>query len=448
MARQPLEYVVKDRAMSQKIEKIGFWSVFALVVGSQVGSGIFLLPASLAALGTMGLFGWGITGVGAIFLAIVFSKLCAHTPKTGGPHVYVLEAFGAHAGFYTAWTYWLISWISSIALVVTIVGSCASFMGEPNPWVHLVGEGVVLVLILTLNLRGLKMAGRSEVILSFLKLIPLLLIPLYGLFFLNTAHFLPLSCANGDVVGTLNSAALLTLWGFIGLETATAPAESVKNPRKTIPRALILGTSLVAALYIFNTVVIMGLIPTDVLCRTVSPYALAAQILWGPGWDFLISGLIALVCFGALNAWILTSGQIACGAAEDGLFPLLFLKKNAHGAPVWGIFLSGLGMVPFLILLMEEGFIDKVNAIIDLSATAFLLVYTLCVLAFLKLMWQKRIAPSLWMWGLGLLALAFCFWTLWAAGPKMIGLSAFAPLSGVVLKFFWRFQRRKAVLKK
>lgn len=422
--------------MSHQIEKIGFWSVFALVVGSQIGSGIFLLPASLAALGTMGIFGWCITGMGAIFLALVFSQLCMHIPKTGGPHVYVMEAFGTQAGFYTAWTYWLISWISSIALVVTIVGSFAPFLGAYTPLEHLLLEGFVLFSILTLNLRGLKMAGQGEVILSILKIIPLLLIPLYGVFFLNTAHFVPFTCTTGDIGGTLNSAALLTLWGFIGLEAATTPAENVTNPRKTIPRALILGTTLVAALYIFNTVVIMGLIPADILCKTTSPYALAAQILWGPGWDFLISWMIALVCFGALNAWILTSGQIARGAAESGLFPQFFLKQNAEGAPVWGVLLSGIGMIPFLILLMDKGFIHKINVIIDLSATAFLGVYTFCVLAFLKLIWQKRMAPSFWMWLLGIFSLIFCLWTLWAAGPKMMGLAAFIPLSGVVLRFF------------
>lgn len=436
--------MVKNRPMKNKVDKIGFWSVFALVVGSQVGSGIFLLPASLASLGTLGLFGWGITGIGAILLALVFSKLCSHAPHNGGPHVYVLEAFGTQAGFFTAWTYWLISWISSIALVITIAGSLASIFGFLNPFNHLLLEGLVLCLILILNLRGLQLAGRSEIILSTLKLIPLLLIPAYGLFFLNTDHFFPFTCANGDVGGTLNNAALLTLWGFIGLETATAPAESVENPRKTIPRALILGTTLVAVLYIFNTIVIMGLIPGDVLCQTASPYALAAQLLWGPGWDFLISGLIALVCFGALNAWILTSGQIAYGAAENGLFPPLFLKKNTQDSPIWGILLSGIGMVPFLILLMEKKFIHKINVIIDLSATAFLLLYALCVLAFLKLMWQKRMAPFFGMWLLGGSALVFCVWTLWAAGLKMIGLSFFIPLSGLLLKIFWRFQRKSS----
>src|SRR5580704_3865971 len=103
-------------------QKIGFWAVFALVAGSQIGSGVFMQPASLAPFGLYGLFGWLISGAGAIALALVFAWLCANFPKTGGPCVYMQEAFGPVVGYFTGWTYWVISWVSTTVLFVAAVG--------------------------------------------------------------------------------------------------------------------------------------------------------------------------------------------------------------------------------------------------------------------------------------------------------------------------------------
>src|SRR5437879_699390 len=102
--------------------RIGFWSVFALVTGSQIGSGVFMSPATLAPYGIWGLLGWVVSGLGALSLALVFSELCTRFPKTGGPHVYVKEAFGKTAAFFTGWTYWIVSFVSTTAVIVTSIG--------------------------------------------------------------------------------------------------------------------------------------------------------------------------------------------------------------------------------------------------------------------------------------------------------------------------------------
>ena len=102
--------------------KMGFWSVFALVTGSQIGTGVFMLPSSLAPYGISSLYGWVLSSLGAIALALVFAALCAQFPKTGGPHVYVKNAFGKPPAFFTGWTYWIISWVSTTAVIVSSVG--------------------------------------------------------------------------------------------------------------------------------------------------------------------------------------------------------------------------------------------------------------------------------------------------------------------------------------
>ena len=173
----------------------------------------------------------------------------------------------------------------------------------------------------------------------------------------------------------LNAAALLTLWGFIGVESATTPAESVENPKKTIPRAIIVGTLLVAVIYIFSSIVIMGVVPPQALAQSKAPFADAAQIIFGGNWYIVISIAASIVCLGTLNAWVLTSGQIALGAAYDGHLSKLFTIKNSHGAPKWGLIVSSLGMIPILIVTLNQDLIAQVNLIIDVSVTAFLFVY-------------------------------------------------------------------------
>lgn len=423
-------------------QKIGFWSVTSLVAGSQIGSGIFLLPASLAIYGGLSLASWLITATGAVLLALVFAKLCAKIPKTGGPHAYVQAAFGRNLSFFVAWTYWVISWMSSTAVVVAVVGYLHPVLGDIHPYTKLSLEILVLLSITWLNIQGVKAAGYAEFVFTILKIIPLGLIPLLGLKYINFDHFVPFNPSGEPWWVGLNAAALLTLWGFIGVECATTPAGSVKNPAKTIPKAIVVGTLIVAAVYMLSSFVIMGVVPLDVLARSKAPFADAARLIFGGHyWHIIIAIVGSIVCLGTLNAWILTSGQIAMGAAEDRLFPKLFKRVNAHQSPQTSILISSSGIVPLLFLTLHDNLVTQLNTIIDLSVTAFLMVYTLCILSFLKLMPKKRLLDRL----LGLGALLFCGWTLWAAGIKTLGLACLITLSGLPI-FYLQQRRRKSSL--
>src|SRR3989338_1171772 len=165
--------------------KIGFWSLFALVTGSQIGSGIFMLPANLAPFGWFSLLGWAISGVGAIALALVFAKLCSWFPKTGGPHVYARAAFGDKIAFWTGWTYWVVSWVSTTAVIVATVGYLSPLFGPFSANATLIGQVCLLGIVTWLNLQGVYAAGRVEFILTLLKFIPLIALPILGLIYFN-----------------------------------------------------------------------------------------------------------------------------------------------------------------------------------------------------------------------------------------------------------------------
>jgi len=253
---------------------MGLWMATALVVGNMIGSGIFLLPASLAGTaGPISLLGWLFTGAGAILLALVFANLGRALPRTGGPYAYAKRAFGDFAGFWTAWGYWIAVWAGNAAIAVAFVSYLTVFwpqVGANNLLGALVGIALIWLLTAT-NVLGTRESGMVQLVTTVLKFVPLAIIGLVGLFFIDGGNYEPFA-PNGASISLLSTTAALTLWAFIGLESATVPADEVKDPERTIPRATILGTVLATLLYLVATAAIMGIVPTEQLAGSTSPF--------------------------------------------------------------------------------------------------------------------------------------------------------------------------------
>jgi APA family basic amino acid/polyamine antiporter len=422
--------------------KIGFWSVFAIVTGSQIGSSVFMSPISLAPYGFYGVIGYCISSFAAISLCFVFSHLCSKFPKTGGPHVYVKHILGNDLAFFTGWTYWIISWVSTTTVILAVVGYLTPFFGDHHDksfYVFL--EIAILLCIVALNLKGLKFAGAAEFVLSIIKFIPLLLVPCFAFGHFNSENFIVHNeIATKPISEILGKVTLLTLFGFIGLETATAPAESVKNPTKTIPKAIILGTLFVSFLYILNCLAIMGMVDGEKLAHAKAPYVDVAKILFGGNWHLVIAALSAIICIGTLNAWILTSGQIALGLARDGFMPQFFNKQNKNEAPQVAILISSIGIIPLLFLTANENLATQATYLIDISVISFLFVYLICTISFLKD--QITSGINIYLSTIGLLALAFCLWIIYETKIETLGISSFFTLTGLPLYIFW-YKRSK-----
>ncbi len=431
-------------------KKIGFWAVLAIVMGSQIGSGVLMLPASLAPYGKMSLMGWVVSGLGAIALSLVFASLCHAYPKTGGPHVYVAETFGRHWAFFSGWTYWVISWVSSTAVIVASIGYLTPILSH---WIHptyYLGLEIFLLLAITfLNLKGVSSAGKAEFFLTLMKFVPLFLLPLAGLWYFDIANFNVSTTAQTlTPTETLARVTLLTLWGFIGLESATTPAGSIDNPQKTIPKAIVIGTLLVALLYFLNSVGIMGLLPGEKLSHSNAPYVDATQVIFGGHWHIVISVMASIVCIGTLNAWMLASGQIALGLAQDKLLPAYFGKTNSKDAPYVALLISAIGILPLLYLSAQQTLTQTITHIIDVSVVAFLFVYFICCLAFLKIIRQQTssIIIKLLKMSYGIVALLFCGWVIYQTDIKTLGLAGLFVLSGVPV-FVYQYFSRKTTFK-
>ncbi|WP_341812510.1 APC family permease [Wolbachia endosymbiont (group A) of Conops quadrifasciatus] len=417
------------------LNRIGFLTVFALVISSQVGSGVFMLPISLAPYGSYSLISWVISGAGAVSLALVFATLCAKFPETGGPHVYVKHVFGPTAAFFVGWTYWVITWVSTTALTVVGVGYLTPFFHEDIQSMRLLLELLLLTVIVLVNLRGIAAAGRVEFLLTVVKISVLIAIPVAELFFFDKNNFITSKEISSLTTSQiLARSTLLTLWCFVGVELATAPAGSVDNPAKTIPRAVVLGTIFVAIIYFINNFAIMGLINGNDLASSKAPYADAIKIMFSGNWHLIMSVISFIFCVGSLNAWVLSSGQVAFGLAKDGLMPQFFAKQNKHDSPFWGITISAIGTAILLILTSNNNFAQQITSIIDFSVVSFLFVYLACSLAFLKVIIKEK---NYYKFLICSMATTFCCWVILEIPINTLLIASLFTVSGIPLYLFW-----------
>lgn len=241
---------------------LGLWRATSLVVGNIVGSGILMLPASLGLYGSLGLVGWGITTVGAICVALVFSRLARRIPEIGGPYAYAHKAFGDFIGFQMAWSYWVGLWAGNAAIATAFVSYLTVFwpvLGHDMTLGFSVAAGSIWGFTI-LNAISLRLAGSFQLIATVVKVLPLAAIGIFGFFYIDLNNFATFNPSGQPIFTALGSTLALTLFAFLGIESATVPAEDVINPKKTIPRATILGTLIAAGIYTWVMVVMLGLI--------------------------------------------------------------------------------------------------------------------------------------------------------------------------------------------
>jgi APA family basic amino acid/polyamine antiporter len=392
-----------------------------------VGSGVFLLPASLAkAAGPISILGWLFTGAGAMLLALVFAKLGRTLPRTGGPYAYARSAFGDFIGFQTAWGYWIAVWAGNAAIAIAFVGYAAVFwnrLANDNLLAAAVGIGAIWLLTLT-NVLGVREGGRVQLVTTVLKFLPLLAIGVVGLFFLESDNFSPFA-PHGGVTHGVNAAATLTLWAFIGLESATVPAEEIRDPERTIPRATILGTIAATVVYVVATVAVFGVVPTHELAKSTSPFADAAAAIFGGNWSKAVAAVAMISTFGALNGWILLQGRVPLAAAEDGVFPKRFAR--VHGTrrtPVFGLVVSSVLLTVLMLMNYNASLVDQFNQVILLATLTTLVPYAYAAAAELQLFVSDRELFSGTRFGLhaaiALLAFAYSAWAIWGAGKDVI----------------------------
>ncbi len=431
----------------QNQRSLGLATTTSIVLGNMVGSGVFLLPASLAIYGTYSLGGWGFSTCGALLLAWVFSSLSRRLSRAGGPYAYPREAFGDFPGFLIAWIYWLSILGTNAAIAVAFASYLADFFPAlaSTPLFGALAALAAVWLLTAVNIRGVRAAGNVQLITVILKLSPLLALAAFGIF-----HFDPKIFHSAHPTlspfSAINKTTALTMWAFLGLECATIPAAHVKNPEKTIPRATMLGTLIAAFFYIVCTTVVMGIIPSTALAHSNAPFADAAKMLWGSWAGYLIAAAALISCFGALNGWILMQGQFPQAVANDGLFPKLFARESRRHTPTHGLLLSSVLASLLILTNYSHGLVAMFTTLILITTFFVLVPYMFCSMAEIVLSRTQSRARALGIrvrgTVLACLAFAFALWAAAGTGRDSLYWGTLLLLAGVPI-YVWQ-KRQKA----
>ncbi|MBL8893398.1 MAG: amino acid permease [Rhizobiales bacterium] len=424
---------------------LGMAACTAIVVGNMVGSGFYLSPAMVAPYGNFAIVIWLVMGAGAICLGLTFARLAKMVPATGGPYAYTRLAYGDFPGFLIAWGYWISIWASlpviAVAFAGVIIDMFPVFQGRATAVLLTLSAIWAVVLV---NLRGVGAAGVFAELTTYAKLVPFGAIAIIGLLYVDSKNLADFNPSGVSLWQASAALAPLTMFAFLGLESATVPAGDVRDPEKTIPRSTVIGIAIATTLYVLGTTVVMGVVPREELVKSVAPFTDAARIMWGSAGAIAVSIAVVLSSIGALNGWTLLMGQVPMAAARDGLFPPLFGRLSARNVPAIGIITSAL-LATILVLLQavgSSGFSAIYKLIVGLSTMTAVIPYAFCALAgslvSARLSGGARI-PRVTI--IELIAFIFAMFTLYGCGAEPVLYGMVLLLLGIPV-FVW--QRRRS----
>lgn len=432
--------------------KLGLGALTALVIGSIIGAGVFSLPQNMAIVASplAVMIGWTITGIGMIFLALTFQRLCMDKPEiTSGVFGYAKAGFGDLVGFFSAWGYWLSSVLANVSYMVILFSTLGLFFDTPN---HVIfGEGNTLISVLfasclvwlvhLLLLRGVQTAAIINAITTVAKLIPLFI------FIIACAIAFKMSTFTWDFHGIksmpgksllsqVRDIMLFTVWVFIGVEGAVVVSSRARN-RKDVGRATILGLLTTLFIYVMVSLLSMGIVKTPELAAMQNPSA--AQVLnvvLGPVGLWIVGlGLIISVS-GAYLSWTLLANESPYIGAKDNMFPRLFAKTNAKGAPTNVLLVSNLVVQLVLIWVTIVG--GTYDSLLNVASEMILVPYLFVAAFALKSGIQDGCKFRTFVGGM---ATIYGFWLLYAAGLHHLLLTSLLYFPGLVF-FIWAKQER------
>ena len=441
--------------------EMGLWTATAMVIGNMIGSGVFLLPALLAgvaiAYGSGILLAWVVTGAGAMLLAAVFATMGRAYPKTGGPYVYARRAFGDFIGFWTAWGYWIAAWVGNAAIAVAFVGfTTIVWPGLDNSLLAKAALAVAAIWLCTsVNVLGVREGGRVQLVTTILKFVPLALIGVIGMFYLKADHFTPFLVATGGfgrhaltLLEGVTAAIGLTLWAFIGLESATVPAEEVKDPERTIPRATYLGTAVTALVYVAATIAVMGIVPLATLQNSAAPFATAATEIFGGGWGKTVAVIGMIATFGCLNGWTLLTARVSLAAAQDGLFPKPFARlSGTRRTPIFGLVASAVLVTGLIFMNYTKSLVDQFGFMILLATLTTVVPYAFAAAAQIALFVKEPERFTGRKFGrnivIAVLGFGYSIWAMYATGSESIAKGYLLLMFGIPIYLYMRWHNQR-----
>lgn len=423
--------------MKTTAKKMSVFQLTTLVAANMFGAGIIMLPTQLAQVGTISILSWLVTAVGSLILAYIFAQCGMFSSKRGGMGGYSEYAFGRTGHFMANYAYAISLVIANVAIAISAVGyGAVLFDMELNPWQVSEATIVLLWLAAVLNFGGNRRTGRIGNITVWGSVLPVIFISTLGWYWfspeLYTSVWNPTDLPFFDAV---SASIALTLWSFLGFESAAANADAVENPKKNVPIATFFGTLLVAVIYIFSTNVMAGIVPNVDLLNSTAPFGLTFAYMFNDTVGKIIMAMMVISCCGAILCWQFTLSRVFKTCAEEGLFPKIFARVNSADAPVRGIFIILMIQTGMALMTTDESLNQQFENLVNLAVVTNVFPYILTLLATITLLKQEGASLSLRriVKPFIVLGLLYCIYAIYASGEIAIMGGGIAILIGFII---------------
>lgn len=411
--------------MANSQNKMGLAGLTTLVAVNMMGSGIIMLPANLAQIGAISLLSWIVTAVGSMAIAYCFAQLGVLCPRTGGMSAYTEEAHGNSGFFMASFLYYLSLAIGNVAIAISAVGYLTPFF----PWLGTGATplfiGVVgLIWVTTVaNFGGPKITGQLGSITVWGVILPVGALSIIGWFWFSKETFAagwnPHATSFGDAI---TASIPLTLWAFLGMESAAQNADAVENPKRNVPLACMLGTLGAAVIYILSTTVILGIVPNAEIAQSSAPFAHVYAQMFGPTIGKIVMALAVIACIGSLLGWQFTLSQTSKYTADARYFPAFFARVSAKNAPIIGMIVAAVLQTLMALSTMSPAASEQFGKLVSLAAVTNIVPYITSVSALLLVMNKANSSPSTVKLNTVaiLVAVAYSIYALYASGMEAV----------------------------
>ncbi|EKN4709249.1 TPA: putrescine-ornithine antiporter [Yersinia enterocolitica] len=425
---------------ASKSNKMGVVQLTILTAVNMMGSGIIMLPTKLAEVGTISIVSWLVTAVGSMALAYAFAKCGMFSHKSGGMGGYAEYAFGKSGNFMANYTYGVSLLIANVAIAISAVGYGTELIGaELSPLGICLATIGVLWLCTVANFGGARITGKISEITVWGVIIPVVGLSVIGWFWFSPTlyaeswnpHHVPTFEAIGASIA-------MTLWAFLGLESACANTDVVENPEKNVPIAVLGGTLGTAVIYIVSTNVIAGIVPNMDLANSTAPFGLAFAQMFDPTVGKIIMALMVMSCCGSLLGWQFTIAQVFKSSADEGYFPKVFSKISKAEAPIKGMLVIVVIQTVLSLMTISPSLNKQFNVLVNLAVVTNIIPYILSMAALIIIQKVAKVDPSKARVAniIALIGALYSFYALYSSGEEAMMYGAIVTFLGWTLYGF------------
>jgi len=406
-------------------KKMNVVQLTVIVAVNMMGSGIIMLPANMAQVGAISLLSWIVTAIGSMAIAYGFAQAGVLQTRSGGMAAYAEEAHGRSGFFMCFYLYFFSLAIGNVAIAISAVGYLAPFFPwlQSTPIATTIGVIGLIWLTTVANFGGPKVTGQIGSVTVWGVIIPVAGLSVIGWFWFNADTFAAAWNPQGMSLGKgMGSSIALTLWAFLGMESAAQNSDAVENPKRDVPLACMLGTLGAAVIYILSTTVIQGIVPNAELAKSTGPFGLAYVKMFNPTVGSIIMGLAVMACLGSLLGWQFTIAMTGKSAAEDRMFPTLFTKINSMGAPVTGMLVMGVVQTLLALSTISPTLSEQFDALVNLAVVTNVVPYIMALSALMVMMQKAGTPQSTYRRNVAvtMIALLYSVYAIYASGMEAV----------------------------